>query len=669
MLRLFQGAVLHGGPCRVRQAQGDASPAVAAPLEAFEHCPDAIISPFLAVHVTVAASLRRKFQRQAVRRLAEVQVALLRDKPEVVCRVTHHNPALLLAVVGGAQRQALRRERHGGGRCQRAPYIYVRPCRGFLGVVCSILQRVAVVLLRRDVRRLAIFDDRPVRIVEPCGHQRGVVPGFPDAHGEEDAVRLDGVAVRQFQLHHELHRVGAMRQVGRRYAEAAVGRRAGNAPVLHVCTVHVAAQGLRARAAQGVGHAESLSSRYGSGYVERTAQRELHHVYAPSDLRHLRLGSFADLNTHPHGIGAHAHILAYVYGVRASSRNSLRKRVAVCTLRDGYCHAPRVARALARCRVRLVVFVCQLHLVSQLHRLVRGDARQAHPRCGNGAATAASSEHVCRADHLARLVQQAHGVGLVVSLAYFVQLQGRAVGRRLLVYLRRHALAAHRVRRVLVHGLVHLHHRDVQAGHSLAVRGQLLGGRAFRHPDSLYRVTAAVAVPRRGCQEGRGVSPLKAVVLPFACAGLECYHHARLRLVSYVGACQSRHGRLLRVVAGWERVQLRHVVETAAASAAARLHKVILLVAPHIERVAADVRLVLQGLVVRPVVQAALRPFRIPALVVYEELPTACAVDHILRRVALVCAAVQRRVFTQVVHDTPEPRRRTFQGGLGRAFV
>ncbi|CCX67662.1 unknown [Prevotella sp. CAG:1058] len=420
MLRLFQGAVLHGGPCRVRQAQGDAGPAVAAPLEAFEHCPDAIISPFLAVHVTVAASLRRKFQRQAVRRLAEVQVALLRDKPEVVCRVTHHNPALLLAVVRGAQRQALRRERHGGGRCQRAPYIYVRPCRGFLGVVCSILQRVAVVLLRRDVRRLAIFDDRPVRIVEPCGHQRGVVPGFPDAHGEEDAVRLDGAAVRQFQLHHELHRVGAMRQVGRRYAERPVGRRAGDAPVLGVRAVHIAAQGLRAGTAQGVGYAEGLAACYGRGDVERATQRELHHVDAPRHLGHLHLRAVPDFHAHPHGIGAHAHILRHVHRVRAACRYVGRKRVAVCTLRYGDGHTPGVSRAFACRGVRLVVGVGQLHLVAALDGLVWRYTCEYNFRGRHAAATSAC-EHVGRSHFLAVLVEHREGISLVRSLADFVQ--------------------------------------------------------------------------------------------------------------------------------------------------------------------------------------------------------------------------------------------------------
>ena len=133
LLRLCQRAVLHGGTRRVGQAQGLACPAVA------EHGLNAVIIPFIPVHVAVAPPLRRQLQRHAVRRLAEVQVALFRDEPEIVGRVAHHNLALLLAVVGGAQRQVLRRERHGGGRGQGTAHIHVRPCRGFLGVVGGIL--------------------------------------------------------------------------------------------------------------------------------------------------------------------------------------------------------------------------------------------------------------------------------------------------------------------------------------------------------------------------------------------------------------------------------------------------------------------------------------------------------------------------------------------------
>ena len=255
LLRLCQRAVLHGGARRVGQTQGLACPAVAAPLEAFEHGSNAVVAPFLPVHVAVAPPLGRQLQRHAVRRLAEVQVALFGNKAKFERGASYHNPALLLAVVGGAQRQVLRRERHGGGRGQRATHIHVRPCRGFLGVVGGILQGVAVVLLRLDVGGLALFGDCPVRIVEPRGHQRRVVPGLPDAHGKKDAVALYRAPVRQFQFHHELHRVRAVCQVRGRYGEAAVGRGTGDAAVFRVLSVHIAAQGLGAGAAQGVGDA------------------------------------------------------------------------------------------------------------------------------------------------------------------------------------------------------------------------------------------------------------------------------------------------------------------------------------------------------------------------------------------------------------------------------
>ena len=437
--------MLHGGPGRVRQAQGGTCPAVAAPLEAFEHGFYAVVSPFLAVHVAVAPALGGQLQRQPVRRLAEVQVALGRDEPEVERHRAHHDPALFLAVVACPEGKVLRRERNGGGRGQRAPHVHVRPCRGFLRVVGRVLQRIAVVLLRRDVGGAAFLDDRAVGVVEPCGHQRGVVPGFPDAYGEEDAVRLDGAPVRQFQLHHELHRVGAVRKVGRRYAERPVGRRAGDAAVFRVLSVHIAAQGLRARAAQGVGYAEGLAPRDGRGDVERTAQGKLHHVDAPRDLRHLHLRAFADLHAHTYRVGAHAHVLRHVDGVGAACGYGLRQRAGVRALRHGDGGAARVTGALAGRGVRLVIGVGQLHLVAALDGLVRGDARQHDLRRGHRAATAAS-EHVARADDLAGLVQQAHRIGFVRALADFIEPQGGAVGGGLLVYLGRHALAAHRVR-------------------------------------------------------------------------------------------------------------------------------------------------------------------------------------------------------------------------------
>ena len=555
--------MLHGGPRRVRQAQGGASPSVAAPFEAFEHCPDAVISPFLAVHVAVAPALGGQLQRQPIRRLAEVQVALLRNEPEVVCRIAHYNLALLLAIVGGAQRQALRRERHGGGRGQRAPHIHVRPCRGFLGVVCSILQRVAVVLLRRDVRRLAIFDDRPVRIVEPCGHQRGVVPGFPDAHGEEDAVRLDGAAVRQFQFHHELHRVGAVPKVGRRYAERPVGRRTGDAPVLGVRAVHIAAQGLRAGTAQGVGYAEGLAACYGRGDVERAAQGQLHHVDAPRHLGHLHLRAFADLHTHPHGIGAHTHILRHVHRVRAACGYGLRQRAGVRTLSDGHGHTAGVAGALSGRGVRLVVGVSQFHLVAGLDGLVRGDARQHDLRRGHRAATAAR-EHVARADDLPGLVQQGERIGLVRALADFIELQGGAVGGGLLVYRGSHGLAAHCVGRVLVDRLVDLHYGYVYRHAALLVGRVLLRGRAARYRDFLDSVRAAVPVPCRSGQERRYVSTLETVFFPFPCADLDCNNHSRLVVIVDVSPGECRHGRLLCVVAARKGYLFRHVVEAAA---------------------------------------------------------------------------------------------------------
>ena len=519
---------------------------------------------------------------------------------------------------------------------------------------------------------MAIFDDRPVRIVEPCGHQRGVVPGFPDAHGEEDAVRLDGVAVRQFQLHHELHRVGAMRQVGRRYAERPVGRRAGDAPVLGVRAVHIAAQGLRAGTAQGVGYAEGLAACYGRGDVERAAQGQLHHVDAPRHLGHLHLRAFADLHTHPHGIGAHTHILRHVHRVRAACGYGLRQRAGVRTLSDGHGHTAGVAGALSGRGVRLVVGVGQLHLVAGLDGLVRGDARQHDLRRGHRAATAAR-EHVARADDLPGLVQQGERIGLVRALADFIELQGGAVGGGLLVYLGRHALAADRVRRVLVHRLVYLHHRDVQVRHTLPVGGKVFRGCAFRHPDFLDGITAAVPVPRRSRQEGRHVRSLEAVVEPLAGGRLESDHHAGLVLVGDVGICQRGHGGFLRVVSGAKRMELRHIIKAVAASSAARLHQVAVLVTPRIQRVAADIYLVLQDgrprivkihVRSRQAVVASSPVVAVFAVRIYASKHLQAFYIDDLRH---VCAGygIHRPAF----HDAAEPGGRPLQGSLGRRFI
>ena len=398
--------MLHGGARRVGQAQGLACPAVAAPLEAFEHGLNAVVAPFLPVHVAVAPPLRRQLQRHAVRRLAEVQVALFRDEPEIVGRVAHHNLALRLAVVGGAQRQVLRRERHGGGRGQGTAHIHVRPCRGFLGVVGGILQGVAVVLFRLDVGSLSLSDDCPVRVVEPRGHQRRVVPGLPDAYGKKDAVGLDGAPVRQFKFYHELHRVRAVGQVRGRNGEAAVGRGAGDAAVFRVLPVHIAAQGFGAGAAQGVGDAQCLAACYGRGDAEAAAQRELYHVDAPRHLRHLHLRAFPDFHAHTDGIRTDPHVLRHVHRVRASGCYGLRQRVGIRALRDGHGDTAGIARALAGRGVRLVVGVGQLHLVAVLDGPVRGNACQ-HDFCRGHRAATASREHVARADHLAGLVQKA----------------------------------------------------------------------------------------------------------------------------------------------------------------------------------------------------------------------------------------------------------------------
>ena len=387
-------------------------------------------------------------------------------------------------------------------------------------------------------------------------------------------------------------------------------------------------------------------------------------------VRHLHLRAFPDFHAHTDGIRTDPHVLRHVHRVRAAGGHIGRQGVRVRALGDGHGHTTGVARALARRGVRLVVGVGQLHLVAAFDGLVRGDTRQHDFRRGHRAA-ASAGEHVARADHLAGLVQKAQRIGLVRALADFIELQGGAVGGCLLVYLGRHALAAHRVRRVLVHRLVNLHHRDVQAHHALAVRGQLIRGRAFRHPDFLDGVTAAVTVPSRSGQEGRHVRSLEAVVQPFAGGCLEGYHHAGLVLVGNVGICQNGHGGFLRVVAGTKRMKLRHVVEAASASPTARLHQVAVLVAPYIERVAADICLVLQQRTARAV-QEQIRRRDAGHSPVVVKLAAHAVGEHLLALYIYHGSPSLdggRGLYGATVHKAGETGRSAVHGGLSRVLV
>ena len=57
-------------------SQGAVQPAVAAPVESVELRGDVPVRPFLTVRIAIAATLCRKFELHAVRRLDKVQVGL-----------------------------------------------------------------------------------------------------------------------------------------------------------------------------------------------------------------------------------------------------------------------------------------------------------------------------------------------------------------------------------------------------------------------------------------------------------------------------------------------------------------------------------------------------------------------------------------------------------------